>query len=144
MATTKARTSTGAKVRKRDTGEAGNRGEFGTDARTDADVTVPQSEPGSGPRAGKEVEIDLSARIDESAVVGDGTVVGADVTIGPGVILGEGVVVGDGSTVSAGTMVDDGARLVEAVEVGQGRSEAHTSELQSRGHLVCRLQPEKQ
>src|SRR5690625_6438182 len=27
--------------------------------------------------------------------------------------------------------------------LAQGRSEEHTSELQSRGHLVCRLLPEK-
>src|SRR5690625_6937891 len=97
MATTKTRARTGAtgKVRKRDTGEAGNRGEFGTVARADVDVSIPLAEGSTGARVGGNVEIDPSARIAESAVIGD------------------------------------------------DRSEEHTSELQSRGHLVCRLLLEK-
>src|SRR6266508_2029618 len=53
----------------------------------------------------------------------------------------------------AATVVGDGTEAVEAVRQGRfdavlmdrhlpgvdGRSEEHTSELQSRGHLVCRL-----
>src|SRR5690625_6292488 len=35
------------------------------------------------------------------------------------------------------------AVLLSEVEEVRGRSEEHTSELQSRGHLVCRLLPEK-
>lgn len=38
-------TSTAPKVRKRDTGERGNRGEFGTVVRADADVAVPEDSP---------------------------------------------------------------------------------------------------
>src|SRR5690625_6954782 len=34
-------------------------------------------------------------------------------------------------------------RVGEAAEVPDPRSEEHTSELQSRGHLVCRLLPEE-
>src|SRR5690625_5499007 len=36
-----------------------------------------------------------------------------------------------------------GPRLLEETGVGRPRSEEHTSELQSRGHLVCRLLREK-
>src|SRR5690625_7947213 len=84
MATTKTRARTGAtgKVRKRDTGEAGNRGEFGTVARADVDVSIPLAEGSTGARVGGNVEIDPSARIAESAVIGDDVTVGADVTIG--------------------------------------------------------------
>src|SRR5690625_5952128 len=31
------------------------------------------------------------------------------------------------------------SQLPHRLNIGQGRSEEHTSELQSRGHLVCRL-----
>src|SRR5437870_9600695 len=44
------------------------------------------------------------------------------------------------------TGVDAGQRLLEGSRVERlvkGRSEEHTSELQSRGHLVCRLLLEK-
>src|SRR5207253_6453730 len=34
-------------------------------------------------------------------------------------------------------------QAIKGVEIGLGRSEEHTSELQSRGHLVCRLLLEK-
>src|SRR5439155_25974835 len=34
-------------------------------------------------------------------------------------------------------------RYIAQLESGKGRSEEHTSELQSRGHLVCRLLLEK-
>src|SRR5439155_24256696 len=37
----------------------------------------------------------------------------------------------------------DRLRLAAHASVDQGRSEEHTSELQSRGHLVCRLLLEK-
>src|SRR5437870_11306069 len=44
-----------------------------------------------------------------------------------------------------GTPGDGGIRVRAAAGRGRdgGRSEEHTSELQSRGHLVCRLQLEK-
>src|SRR2546427_6818386 len=35
------------------------------------------------------------------------------------------------------------ARRLQAAEVGEGRSEEHTSELQSQSNLVCRLLLEK-
>src|SRR5207253_10901322 len=41
-----------------------------------------------------------------------------------------------------GLIVDEGV-LLEIVRPGTNRSEEHTSELQSRGHLVCRLLLEK-
>src|SRR5437870_6865187 len=46
-----------------------------------------------------------------------------------------------GSKVVAKTTT--GTRRVAEVPVNPGRSEEHTSELQSRGHLVCRLLLEK-
>src|SRR6266508_5746284 len=39
--------------------------------------------------------------------------------------------------------VDDDLRTLDAPRYANGRSEEHTSELQSRGHLVCRLLLEK-
>src|SRR5699024_10802571 len=99
MATTKTRARTGAtgKVRKRDTGESGNRGEFGTVARADVDVSIPPAEGRPGARVGEDVDIDPSARIAKSAVIGDDVTVGAYVTIVPNVTIGDGVEVGHGS-----------------------------------------------
>src|SRR2546422_7299521 len=51
-----------------------------------------------------------------------------------------------GSCGRAGGTLADGSKLSQAVPVskhGQWRSEEHTSELQSRLHLVCRLLLEK-
>src|SRR5690625_6528676 len=42
-----------------------------------------------------------------------------------------------------GYSIDRTQRIVELVRAGDTRSEEHTSELQSRGHLVCRLLLEK-
>src|SRR5690625_1314129 len=55
-------------------------------------------------------------------------------------------VAGDGTTtatVLAQALVKEGLRNVAAGADPMGRSEEHTSELQSRGHLVCRLLLEK-
>src|SRR5690625_5846072 len=41
--------------------------------------------------------------------------------------------------ISAGTLMDRYGRVAVAVPCALVRSEEHTSELQSRGHLVCRL-----
>src|SRR5207253_7780261 len=51
----------------------------------------------------------------------------------------------DGSTAGFGNILGAGARLPvkESGDVADPRSEEHTSELQSRGHLVCRLLLEK-
>src|SRR5690625_6484993 len=38
---------------------------------------------------------------------------------------------------------NEGEKSFEAIELEELRSEEHTSELQSRGHLVCRLLLEK-
>src|SRR5207253_6116587 len=43
----------------------------------------------------------------------------------------------------AGAEPDEAIHLSTLVFRGKGRSEEHTSELQSRGHLVCRLLLEK-
>src|SRR3712207_8996566 len=42
-----------------------------------------------------------------------------------------------------GAMPDDESQVEEDVGEGEGRSEEHTSELQSRQYLVCRLLLEK-
>src|SRR5437660_9558607 len=47
-----------------------------------------------------------------------------------------------GSVVLTGQNLEQ-ARLANAVAADKARSEEHTSELQSRGHLVCRLLLEK-
>src|SRR5690625_5514171 len=41
------------------------------------------------------------------------------------------------------SLLDEGVALPNGLELGAMRSEEHTSELQSRGHLVCRLLLEK-
>src|SRR5690625_5462563 len=43
----------------------------------------------------------------------------------------------------ARTDIEKELKTVEENYIGDGRSEEHTSELQSRGHLVCRLLLEK-
>src|SRR5699024_10617947 len=135
MATTKTRASTGAKVRKRETSQHGNRGAFGTVTRGETEVAVPPAGTDSGPQLGEDVEIAPSARIDESASLGDEAAIGADVTIGPDVTLGEGVVVGDGSVIGDGARIEDGARLVEAVTVGDGVTVSDDSTIQARAIL---------
>src|SRR5258708_28914259 len=60
----------------------------------------------------------------------------------PGVEVGEGVALGVGVGVDLGVAVAVGVG-VGGGRVGVGRSEEHTSELQSPDHLVCRLLLEK-
>src|SRR5690349_22397412 len=50
---------------------------------------------------------------------------------------------GDKSAVPAGKFVDIPARVIDKANVDAFRSEEHTSELQSRRELVCRLLLEK-
>src|SRR5690606_41701203 len=49
----------------------------------------------------------------------------------------------DGKTVSVGTETGQQVIRAETVVIATGRSEEHTSELQSRENLVCRLLLEK-
>src|SRR5690625_6429038 len=49
----------------------------------------------------------------------------------------------EGEQVAEGIAGGDGAAPGLALAFAAGRSEEHTSELQSRGHLVCRLLLEK-
>src|SRR3712207_8056901 len=56
------------------------------------------------------------------------------------VLLGAGVVVWAGVVLSVGVVLSAGVVIVSA---GTTRSEEHTSELQSRQYLVCRLLLEK-
>src|SRR5947209_13781972 len=65
---------------------------------------------------------------------------------GPWLPLGVGLNAGQAYVGNVGTAVVDFTALGDAVNVAarlQGRSEEHTSELQSRQSLVCRLPPEK-
>src|SRR5437870_10313137 len=50
---------------------------------------------------------------------------------------------GTGRSVGASSSRMRASRPAESGSEGSGRSEEHTSELQSRGHLVCRLLLEK-
>src|SRR5690625_6933537 len=62
----------------------------------------------------------------------------------PGLLVGEGPARRQGEGRPAGlTRVVDPRVRGHAVAGHPGRSEEHTSELQSRGHLVCRLLLEK-
>src|SRR5690625_6587869 len=99
-----------------------------------------------GAQIGRRVFIDhgLGVVIGETAVVGDDCTIYQGVTLGGTSLykgtkrhptLESGVVVGAGAQILGGFTVGQGAKL--------GRSEEHTSELQSRGHLVCRLLLEK-
>src|SRR5690625_6706566 len=54
------------------------------------------------------------------------------------VLVSDGMIAWTGSQDTA-RLIHDDAEVVDAT----GRSEEHTSELQSRGHLVCRLLLEK-
>src|SRR3712207_8070398 len=58
-----------------------------------------------------------------------------------GVLLG--FRVGVDAELVAGVAEDPGQPVLVVAEVGPGRSEEHTSELQSRQYLVCRLLLEK-
>src|SRR5690606_39434001 len=60
------------------------------------------------------------------------------ITFGP-----EGIVPGDRITGMDGVPVDDVAKLLARLDDRKVRSEEHTSELQSRENLVCRLLLEK-
>src|SRR5690625_7081820 len=64
-----------------------------------------------------------------------GLVIGSIVVVFPGWPTGTSVML-----LSVGTFA---AGLLTAYILGKVRSEEHTSELQSRGHLVCRLLLEK-
>src|SRR5690625_6227473 len=80
-------------------------------------------------REGKQVEISAAqVQPDETVLVKNGAKVPVD-----GIVIG-----GTGA-------LDEASITGESipVEKGEGRSEEHTSELQSRGHLVCRLLLEK-
>src|SRR5690625_6212434 len=65
--------------------------------------------------------------------------IGSNATILPGVTIGDNAVVAAGAVVTK----DVPENTVVAGVPAEFRSEEHTSELQSRGHLVCRLLLEK-
>src|SRR5207253_10208570 len=61
-------------------------------------------------------------------------------TIVPPVYIEEGVTIHD-ATIGPNVSIEAGSFVAESTIANSilGRSEEHTSELQSRGHLVCRL-----
>ncbi|MGP9736379.1 DapH/DapD/GlmU-related protein [Brachybacterium sp. AOP42-C2-15] len=118
---TKARTvsSFSSKVRKRDTGEQGNQGEFAAVSRGEADIPIPAPHAKARPIIGEDAQIAASARFGEGVRIGDGARVGEDVTIGDGVSIGEGVVIRDGAQIGASTSIEDDASIGEGASVGE-------------------------
>lgn len=110
----------GSRVRKRDTGEQGNKGEFAGAARSEADIPIAAPHAEAHPIIGEDSQIAASSQPGESVRIGDGTCVGEDVTIGAGVTIGEGVVIRDGAQIGAGTSIEDDASIGEGVSVGEG------------------------
>src|SRR3712207_9159435 len=72
-------------------------------------------------------------------VVEDGCVVVEPVVVGDRAFVGAGSVLEPGSTVGDGAMLAEQSTAVRGQVIGAERSEEHTSELQSRQYLVCRL-----
>src|SRR5690554_7209491 len=68
--------------------------------------------------------------IHPSAVIDPTSEISASCSIGAHVVIGKGAILADNVAIGAGAVVE-------------ARSEEHTSELQSRPHLVCRLLLEK-
>src|SRR5699024_503431 len=61
-----ARSATSAKVRKRDTGEQGNKGEFTAVTRSEADIPIPASSTGARPIIGEDAQIAASAQLGDA------------------------------------------------------------------------------
>src|SRR5690625_6846922 len=85
--------------------------------------------------------------IGETAEIGDGVMLYHGVTLGGQVLtqtkrhptLKDNVVVGAGAKILGPVTIGEGSAVGANAVVTKDRSEEHTSELQSRGHLVCRL-----
>lgn len=129
----------GSRVRKRDTGEQGNKGEFAGAARSEADIPIAAPHAEAHPIIGEDSQIAASSQPGESVRIGDGTCVGEDVTIGAGVTIGEGVVIRDGAQIGAGTSIEDDASIGEGVSVGEGATLRQGAILQAGSVLGDRV-----
>src|SRR3712207_8819929 len=106
---------------------------------------VSVQEPARHPAAAHETAV-----IEDAAQIGEGTRVWHHAHVRAGAVIGSGCVLGKNVFVDAGAVVGDRCKIQNNVSVyngvtlGSDRSEEHTSELQSRQYLVCRLLLEKQ
>src|SRR5690625_5721983 len=92
---------------------------------------------------GPDVDIEQDAYIYPGTTITGNSSIKSDTVIGPNSEI-HNCIVGEGSTVRQSVVSD--SKIGNQVDVGPFaniRSEEHTSELQSRGHLVCRLLLEK-
>ncbi|HEX7350576.1 DapH/DapD/GlmU-related protein [Brachybacterium sp.] len=121
MMATKARTvsSFSSKVRKRDTGERGNKGEFAAVSRGEADIPIPAPNAEARPIIGEDAQIAASAQFGEGVRIGEGSRIGEDVTIGAGASIGEGVVIREGAQIGANTSIEDDASIAQGASVGE-------------------------
>ncbi|GAA1491489.1 DapH/DapD/GlmU-related protein [Brachybacterium sacelli] len=121
MATkSRAAASPDEKVRKRDTGEQGNKGEFSAVSRGEADIRIPAPGTGASPILGEDAQVAATAELGDGVQIGGFGRIGEDVTISEGVSIGEGVVIRDGARIGAGTRIEDDASIGEGASVGEG------------------------
>ena len=126
--------------RKKDTGEQGNGGQFGSTHRGEADVTVPATSGKEHPFPAKDyysaeeltaledrgITVGTSPlprrtpQVDRSAEIGPGTKIETSVTIESGASVGQNVDIGRHSLVAVDAHIGDEARLSSNSTVGSG------------------------
>src|SRR5690625_5526007 len=91
----------------------------------------------------KGVKLDNQIQIAHNVEVGQNTVIAAQTGVAGSAKIGKNCMIGGQVGVAGHISIGDNVRVQAqtgiARNVKDNRSEEHTSELQSRGHLVCRL-----